>query len=177
MGTISEKKNRKSEDRVIRTPNLLIWNQTRYRCAMPSCLLAFQLTTWETDIDQFRWLSLDINWKWTGGVMCYIAQYWWKITAFPWLIWYGWWYNNDCGRLGWLNSHVLLGSRLNWLDKKCQNNLMPLETSHGWGVIAQKWFLLTNQLLHVKGYPYSNIRLCSSLHTWHTDSSHSKRED
>ena len=35
MGT-SEKKNRKIEDRVIRTPNLLIWNQTRYRCAMPS---------------------------------------------------------------------------------------------------------------------------------------------
>ena len=27
---------RKNEDRVIRTPNLLIWNQTRYRCAMPS---------------------------------------------------------------------------------------------------------------------------------------------
>ena len=24
---------------MIRTPNLLIWNQTRYRCAMPSCLL------------------------------------------------------------------------------------------------------------------------------------------
>ena len=41
----SEKKNRKIEDRVIRTPNLLIWNQTRYRCAMPSCLFALQLTT------------------------------------------------------------------------------------------------------------------------------------
>ena len=29
-------KKEKFEDRVIRTPNLLIWNQTRYRCAMPS---------------------------------------------------------------------------------------------------------------------------------------------
>ena len=31
-----DRENLKNEDRVIRTPNLLIWNQTRYRCAMPS---------------------------------------------------------------------------------------------------------------------------------------------
>ena len=62
MGT-SEKKNRKIEDRVIRTPNLLIWNQTRYRCAMPSCLFASQLTTWQTDIDQFRWMENDIRYE------------------------------------------------------------------------------------------------------------------
>lgn len=31
----------KCEDRVSRTPNLLIWNQTRYHCAMPSLFCEF----------------------------------------------------------------------------------------------------------------------------------------
>ena len=35
------KKREKCEDRVSRTPNLLIWNQTRYHCAMPSLFCGF----------------------------------------------------------------------------------------------------------------------------------------
>ena len=41
-GKVETGAERKNEDRVIRTPNLLIWNQTRYRCAMPSCLCSLE---------------------------------------------------------------------------------------------------------------------------------------
>ena len=39
-GSMNEERE-KCEDRVSRTPNLLIWNQTRYHCAMPSLFCSF----------------------------------------------------------------------------------------------------------------------------------------
>lgn len=52
-----EPRKRKVEDRVIRTPNLLIWNQTRYRCAMPS----FQLTSFLSAFKTWNGLSVTLK--------------------------------------------------------------------------------------------------------------------
>ena len=52
-----EPRKRKVEDRVIRTPNLLIWNQTRYRCAMPSFQLISFLSAFKT------WNGLSVTLK------------------------------------------------------------------------------------------------------------------
>ena len=52
-----EPRKRKVEDRVIRTPNLLIWNQTRYRCAMPS----FQLTSFLSIFKTWNGLSVTLK--------------------------------------------------------------------------------------------------------------------
>ena len=74
---------------MIRTPNLLIWNQTRYRCAMPSTAFVFESTFIKTQhsfirINIFTMLGLTYSVA-LIQVNCEDAanRVWVQVRAFP----------------------------------------------------------------------------------------------